>query len=58
MTKREAVMQLSKKYSFDKSYAILQLVLEDGEYDNNDVHVELKANHATGNYEFFIDWRN
>ena len=57
MTKREAVMKLADKYSFDKSYAILQLATEDGEYDNNEVHVELKADCATGNYFFTVDWR-
>ena len=57
MTKREAVMELSKKYSFEKSYAILQLATEDGEYDNNEVHVELKAEHSTDNYLFTVDWR-
>lgn len=56
MNRRELLSQLIKKYSFEKSHAIIQLAIEDGEYDNNQVHVE-SSRDATGSYFFTIDWR-
>lgn len=56
MNRRELLNQLIKKYSFEKSHAIIQLTIEDGEYDNNQVHVESSRDDA-GSYFFTLDWR-
>ena len=56
MTKAELRDQLRKKYSFEKSYAIAQIAIEDGYYDNKDVHV-VASKTLDGIHSFQLYWK-
>lgn len=56
MTKRELLNQLIKKYSFEKSHAIIQLAIEDGYYENKDVHVAVGES-LVGTHFFSMYWK-
>ena len=56
MTRRALLNQLIKRYSFEKSHAIIQLAIEDGHYDNNEVCV-LIAEDLDGKRLFYMQWK-
>ena len=56
MTRRELLDQLMKKYSFEKSHAIVQIAIKDGYYDNKEVHVVVSETLA-GTYFFHMSWK-
>lgn len=39
MNKKDLLKELMKKYSFEKSYSIIQIVSEDGEFENSDIKI-------------------
>jgi hypothetical protein len=56
MTRRELLNNLIKKYSFEKSHAIIQLTIEDGFYENNEVYV--RVDETAGTILFFsLEWK-
>ena len=56
MTRRELLNQLIKRYSFEKSHAIIQLAIEDGHYENKEVHVVV-AEDLDGIRFFSMHWK-
>lgn len=56
MTRRELLNKLIRRYSFEKSHAIIQLAIEDGYYDNTEVHV-VHAEDFDGNCFFSMRWK-
>ena len=56
MNRRELLNSLIKKYSYEKSHAIIQLAIEDGAYENNEVQVVVVENHD-GTLDFSIVWK-
>jgi hypothetical protein len=56
MTRRELLDQLMKKYSFEKSHAIIQIAIEAGYYDDKEVHVTVSETLA-GTYFFHMYWK-
>jgi hypothetical protein len=56
MTRRELLNNLIKKYSFEKSHAIIQIALEDGFYENDEVCV--RVDESAGTILFFsLEWK-
>lgn len=56
MTRRVLLNHLIKRYSFEKSHAIIQLAIEDGYYENNEVHVAV-AEDLDGIRFFSMRWK-
>ncbi len=56
MLRRELLNNLIKKYSFEKSHAIIQLALEDGAYENDEVKVAVTGVYA-GTNTFSLEWK-
>ena len=56
MTRRELLNQLIKRYSLEKSHAIIQLAIEDGYYENKEVHVVVAAD-LDGIRLFSMRWK-
>ena len=56
MTRRELLNQLIKRYSVEKSRAIIRLATEDGYYENKEVHVAV-AEDLDGIRFFSMHWK-
>ena len=56
MTRQVLLNHLIKRYSFEKSHAIIQLAIEDGYYENKEVHV-VAAEDLDGHRFFSIRWK-